>query len=114
MFGVEFSHQGDRCTFETLCHIFELEGTALRRLSAIVHDLDFKDDRFHAAECPAVEALIGGLRLAHGDDDVLLGHGMTMFDALYRAFEQSMRPRGPRPVARKRTPSARTSKNVCR
>ena len=102
MFGVEFSHHGDRCTFETLSHIFELDDIALRRLSAIVHDLDFKDDRFHAAESPVVEALISGLRLAHSDDDVLLGHGMTMFDALYRAFEQSMRTSGPRPVARKR------------
>ncbi len=106
MFGVEFSHHGDRCTFETLCDIFGLDGGALRRLSAIVHDLDFKDDRVHAAESPAVAALITGLRLAHSDDDVLLGHGMTMFDALYRAFEQSMRAGGPRAVARKRAAAA--------
>jgi hypothetical protein len=106
MFGVEFSHDGDRCTFETLCDIFGLDGGALRRLSAIVHDLDFKDDRVHAAESPAVAALITGLRLAHSDDDVLLGHGMTMFDALYRAFEQSMRAEGPRAVARKRAAAA--------
>jgi hypothetical protein len=111
MFGVEFSHQGDRCTFETLSHIFQLDGVALRRLSAIVHDLDFKVDRFHAAEASAVEALISGLRLAHSDDDVLLGHGMTMFDALYRAFEQAMRSDGPRAVARKRaSPGGRRKK----
>jgi hypothetical protein len=112
MFGVPFSHQGDRCTFETLCDVFELDDSALRRLAAIVHDLDFKDGRFHATEAPAVEALISGLRLAHADDDVLLNHGMTMFDALYRAFEQSMRTRGPRAVARKRTRDVNPSRKV--
>jgi hypothetical protein len=102
MVGVEVSHQGDHCTFETLCATFELYGAALKRLAAIVHDLDFKDDRFHAAEAPTIDVLITGLRLAHAADDVLLAHGMTMFDALYRAFEQSTRTGGPRVVARKR------------
>ena len=29
MFGVEFSHQGGGCTFETLCSVFDLSDSAL-------------------------------------------------------------------------------------
>jgi hypothetical protein len=62
MFGVEFSHQGDGCTFETLCSVFGIAGPALSRIAAIVHDLDLKDGRFGAPECSTVGAMIEGLQ----------------------------------------------------
>jgi hypothetical protein len=40
MFGVEFSHQGDGCTFETLCRVFGIHEPAVDRIAAVVHDLD--------------------------------------------------------------------------
>ena len=64
MFGVEFSHQGDGCTFETLCSVFGIARPALARIAAIVHDLDLKDSRFGAPECSTVGAIIEGLQLA--------------------------------------------------
>jgi hypothetical protein len=100
MFGVDFSHQGDGCTFETLCAVFEIRDSAVSRVAAIVHDLDLKDARFDAPEAPTVAAMIEGLQLANSNDDVLLAQGMTLFDSLYRSFEQSVRAAGPRPVAR--------------
>jgi hypothetical protein len=100
MFGVEFSHQGEGCTFETLCAVFGLDAPSLSRIAAIVHDLDLKDGRFGAPECSTVGAMIEGLQLAYQDDDVLLEHGMTLFDSLYRSFEQSSRSMGPRLTAR--------------
>jgi hypothetical protein len=100
MFGVEFSHQGDGCTFETLCSVFGIHGPALQRIAAIVHDLDLKDGRCGAPECSTVDAIIEGLQLACQDDDALLEHGMTLFDSLYRSFEQSSRATGPRVAAR--------------
>jgi hypothetical protein len=102
MFGVEFSHQGDGCTFETLCSVFGIGGPALSRIAAIAHDLDLKDNRFGAPECSTVGALIEGLQLAYQNDDVLLEQGMTLFDSLYRSFEQSSRASGPRATARPR------------
>jgi hypothetical protein len=107
MFGVEFTHRGGQCTFETLCREFGLDDPALRHLAAIVHDLDLKDARFTPAEAPAVALLIDGLQLAHADDDALLSHGMAMFEALYRATARAMRPAGPRPVARRPRPGAK-------
>jgi hypothetical protein len=102
MFGAEFSHQGDGCTFETLCSVFGIDGPALSRIAAIVHDLDLKDGRFGAPECSTVGAMIEGLQLAYQNDEALLEHGMTLFDSLYRSFEQSSRATGPRAAARPR------------
>jgi len=105
MFGVEFSHQGDGCTFETLCAVFGIAGPALSRIAAIVHDLDLKDGRFGAPECGTVGAMIEGLQLACQNDEALLEQGMTLFDSLYRSFEQSGRATGPRVAARPRRPA---------
>jgi len=110
MFGVEFSHQGDGCTFETLCSVFGIAGPALSRIAAIVHDLDLKDGRFGAPECSTVGAMIEGLQLAYQNDEALLEQGMTLFDSLYRSFEQSSRATGPRVAARARRPAASASK----
>jgi hypothetical protein len=107
MFGVEFSHQGEGCTFETLCSVFSIAGPALSRIAAIVHDLDLKDGKFGAPECSTVGAMIDGLQLANQNDDALLEQGMTLFDSLFRSFEQSDRSAGPRLTARPKRPGTR-------
>lgn len=106
MFGVEFTHRGDLCTFEMLCETFRLQDTALSSLGRIVHDLDLKDGRFGAPEAPTIGLLVEGLRLAQADDEVLLAEGMPLFEALYRAFEHAGRLQGPRPVTGRRRPLA--------
>jgi hypothetical protein len=106
MFGVEFTHQGERCTFETLCSVFAIDGPAFSRIAAIVHDLDLKDGKFAAPECSTVGAMIEGLQLAQQNDDALLEQGMTLFDSLYRSFEQSDRSTGPRLTARPKNQTA--------
>ncbi len=110
MFGVEFSHRGDGCTFETLCAVFGLHEPALSRIAGIVHDLDLKDGRFGAPECNTVGAMIDGLQLAYRDDEALLAQGITLFDSLYRSFEQFVRAAGPRPLARPKDVNARSRK----
>jgi hypothetical protein len=85
-----------------LCTAFKIDDPAVARLAAIVHDLDLKDGRFGAPEATTVGAVIDGLQLAHADDDALLAQGMTLFDSLYRSFEQSSRSAGPRALARPR------------
>jgi len=92
MFGVEFSHHGDRCTFETLCAVFRIADPAVARLATIVHDLDLKDGRYGAPEAATMSALIDGLQLSIDDDAALLAQGMSLFEALYRAFSRSAGP----------------------
>lgn len=103
MFGVDFSHRGEHCTFETLCETFGIGDAALTRLVGIVHDLDLKDGRFGAPDAPTIGMVIDGLQLFHADDDALLAQGMALFEALYRAFEQLARRVGTRPVVRQRS-----------
>lgn len=106
MFGVEFTHRGALCTFEMLCDTFRLAEPALTSIAAIVHDLDLKDGRFGSTDAPAIALVIEGLRLAEPDDRQLLEQGMTLFEALYRAFTQATLSSGPRPVATRKTKKA--------
>ena len=83
MFGGDFTHHGEHCTFETLCARFALADDRLREIAELVHDLDLKDDRFGRREAPLLGRLVDGLRALHEDDGALLEQGMATFDALY-------------------------------
>jgi hypothetical protein len=85
MSEVAFSHEDGRCTFETLASRFGIRDHAVGRIAAIVHDLDLKDDRFGAPETSTIGVVVQGLQLAHTADEVLLEHGMALFEALYRS-----------------------------
>jgi len=98
MFGAGFGHEGDRCTFETLTTRFGITDPAVARIAEIVHDLDLKDGKFGAPEAPTLGIAIDGLQLSSVDDSLLLEQGMTLFEALYRSFGQSLRPSRPRQV----------------
>jgi hypothetical protein len=109
MFGVQFSHHGDNCTFETLCVSFGISEPAIGRIAAIVHDLDLKDGRFGASEAPSIGMIIDGLQRSYTDDDQLLAQGVVLFEALYRAAAREARPAAPRAVARRRPTARRRS-----
>jgi len=106
MFGVEFSHHGDRCTFETLGAMFGIEDAAVERIGTIVHDLDLKDGRYGAPEAGTLGPLIEGLQLSIADDVALLTQGMGLFESLYRSFSRTNRPA---PQPRRRTARRRPS-----
>jgi hypothetical protein len=107
MFGVEFTHHGDDCTFETLCRKFKLRDPAVARVGELVHDIDLKDTKFGAPEAPTIDAMIDGLHLTHTDDLNLLEQGIAMFESLYRAFGRSTRPARPRAAAEKKRKAKR-------
>ena len=102
MFGGTFTHEGSRCTFETLVARFAIADAAVTRLAEVVHDVDLKDGLFGAPEGPTVAATIEGLQLACADDHVLIEQGIGLFEALYRSFAKSAPKPGPRPVAKRR------------
>ncbi len=86
MFGVEFSHQGDTCSFETFLNRFGISGPAMESLARIVHELDLKDEKYASPEAGGVARLVDGLRRVYSDDRERLEQGMVVFEALYRSF----------------------------
>lgn len=93
MFGAEFTHQGEDCTFETLLKRFGLTDiSGLRELAQIVHDIDLKDDKFNRLEAAGLNAVINGLSEALHDDRKLLQQSGAIFDGLFTLFgKQSKR-----------------------
>jgi hypothetical protein len=86
MFEAEFTHEGDRCTFEVLLDRFGIADPALRAIAEIVHDIDLKDDKFARPERAGVERLVNGLAAAEREDEVRLARGSALFGDLYTSF----------------------------
>jgi hypothetical protein len=95
MFEAEYTHEGDRCTFETLVRRFRLRDPALRTIGEIVHDIDCKDAKFGRAEAPGVERLLAGIARKYAADRTRLQRGAAVFDTLYQSFAGAPKPRSP-------------------
>jgi hypothetical protein len=91
MVGGEFTHEGDRCTFETLIRRMGVKDRALSAVAEVVHDVDVKDAKFARPESAGVAQLVNGIVAAHEDDEDRLTQGFSMFDALYESFRKGGR-----------------------
>ena len=91
MFDGEFTHAGDRCTFEVLLERLGLADQALKLIAEIVHDLDIKDNKFGRPENAGFEHLLAGMTAMTTDDEVRLERGAAMFDYLYEYFRLGRR-----------------------
>lgn len=83
MFEGEFTHDGDRCTFETLCRHFVLRDRALGIIAELVHDIDCKDEKFGREETAGFRLVIDGIVRAHAADETRLERGAAVLDDLY-------------------------------
>ena len=88
MFEAEFTHDGDRCTFEVLLQRFELDDAGLKPIAQIVHDIDLKDSKFTRPEAFGLDRLIAGICMANRDDEARLAQGCALFDGLYEYFRK--------------------------
>ena len=68
MTGGEFTHEGDRCTLETLVHRTAVADAGLRPIVQIVHDIDLKDEKFGRPETIGISQVLAGLFAATSDD----------------------------------------------
>ena len=79
---VEFTHAGERCSFDAFLEKFHLRDAALDKLALIVRGAD--TSRLDLApQAPGLLAISQGLSLNFRDDHEMLEHGMVMYDALY-------------------------------
>jgi hypothetical protein len=82
MRGVELSHHGGDCTFETFLKRYELDDPVLWDVARIVHEADLEDDRYDAPEARGLDVILRGLSLV-ADDEELVRLTAPLFDGLY-------------------------------
>ena len=85
----DFTHEGDRCTFETLLARAGIRDRSLVEIAQIVHDVDLKDEKFGRAEAAGIERLVTGLILANPQDEARLERGLLLLDELYQSFREN-------------------------
>ena len=80
--NVEYSHEGEFCTFDTIVRKHNLTDPALLQLAVIVRGAD--TDRFDlAGQSAGLWAISAGLSHNIKDDHEMLKVGMKIYDALY-------------------------------
>jgi len=81
--GVELTHEGERCSFDTFLRKYRLEDAgALMDLALIVRGAD--TERLDLTpQSAGLFAISLGLSLNFADDHEMLRHGLVMYDALY-------------------------------
>src|SRR5688572_6511297 len=91
MYEAEYTHEGERCTFETLVRRFGLQDEALAAIGAIVRDIDCKAEQYRRAETAGVASLIRGIVQLHSADDARVERGAAVFEQLYAALRGGTR-----------------------
>jgi hypothetical protein len=84
----EFTHEGDKCTFEILARALPGKDPALKAIAEIVHEMDLKDGKFGRKETAGVAHVIAGICAAHDDDDARIARGSAVFDDMYAQFRK--------------------------
>lgn len=107
MYGAEFSHRGEDCTFETMIKEFGFaHDPGLQGVAEVVHDIDLKDNKFSRTEAAGVQAVLQGLSEMLNDDHKLIQLTAPLFDGLYKLFSDKS---GAQPVAAKTSGRGRKS-----
>jgi hypothetical protein len=86
MFDAEFTHEGDRCSFEVLIARFGLREPGLREIAELVHDIDLKDGKFGLPETDGIARVITALAQGEPDDVARLARGAAIFEDLRKSF----------------------------
>jgi hypothetical protein len=91
MFRGEFTHEGDRCTFEVMLERTGRGDPALRAIGEIVHDIDLKDGKFGREQTAGIADVIAGLCLTQADDLARIERGSAIFDDTYELLRRKRR-----------------------
>ena len=91
MFEGEYTHEGDRCTFEVLVARAGLNDPALGAIGENIHDIDLKDGKYGREETAGIRTVIAGIAAAHRDDEQRLARGAAVLDDLYESFKVQLR-----------------------
>jgi hypothetical protein len=84
--GDGFGHEGENCTFETLCLRFGIRDKVVYRIGQAIHDADFDDAKFGRTEGITINQVLKGWAKQGIPDDELLRRGMDLIEGLYRSI----------------------------
>jgi len=85
--GAEFTHVGNRVTFEVLMETFGLDrDPALSAIGASVHFLDVGGAP--AADAKGLETVLKGVKEKARDDDAMLAEAIRIFDHFHSAYAE--------------------------
>jgi hypothetical protein len=87
MFEGDYTHEGDRCTFEVLLLRAGLDDPALAAIGEIIHDIDLKDGKYGREETAGIRTVMSGIATAHREDEQRLARGAAVLDDLYEYFK---------------------------
>jgi hypothetical protein len=87
MFEGEYTHEGDRCTFEVLLQRAGLHDAALAAIGEIIHDIDLKDGKYGREETAGIRIVMAGIATGKRDDEERLARGGAVLDDLYESLK---------------------------
>ncbi|MFH8386103.1 chromate resistance protein ChrB domain-containing protein [Kitasatospora sp. NPDC018058] len=87
--GVDLSHHGDDCSFETILRRYDLTDPALWRIAEIVHEVDLDDRRYDAPEAPGFDVALRGLSMVCTDEQTL-AVTEPLFDGLFEYIRRGL------------------------
>jgi hypothetical protein len=91
MMGGDFTHVGNRCTFEVMAARLVPQDRALRAIGEVVHDIDLKETAFDRPETAGIGLLVAGIAMGHSDDEARIERAAAAFDDLYAYYQRKER-----------------------
>jgi hypothetical protein len=88
MFEGEFTHEGDRCTFEVMVQRMQLQDRALSPMAEVIHDIDLKDAKYKREETVGFNALLAGMVASYPEDKDRMEEGFRLFENLFAYFQR--------------------------
>ena len=111
MRGAEYSHEGEKCTFQVMLERHDLCGDpALVEMGRIIRDADVPPSRTRRPESAGLDALIRGFQRSVPDDHEKLLLTRPLYDALYAYCQGKIAE--PRPKQGAPRPRLRFSQRV--
>ncbi|HMF64789.1 MAG TPA: chromate resistance protein ChrB domain-containing protein [Edaphobacter sp.] len=81
-----FGHEGENCTFETLCIHFGITDKKTRLIGQAIHDADLDEEKFGRTEGITINQILKGWTKQGIPDDELLHRGMDLIEGLYHSI----------------------------
>ncbi len=91
MYEGEYTHEGNRCTFEVMVRRLGIQDQGLNALAEVIHDIDLKDNRYERSETDGLSALLTGLAASEPDDEKRMARGAQLMENLYAFYQRQKR-----------------------